>query len=170
MIVSVSDFKIGKYELHSGIYDVPRIQAYIDKYEKRYLTELLGADLYSLFVADLVAGSGTPLEPRFSVIFNPLSIDWSGRIIYSDGIKEMLKGFIYYEYTKDEIVQMTPVGNVRPVGQNSEVAGSLYTQIYNRYNDGVRSHDSIQMYICKNPEDYDYSDFNGFKKGLVTWL
>lgn len=170
MIVQVSDFKVGKYELHSGIYDVPRIQAYIDKYEMRYLTELLGAELYTLFAADLLAGAGVPLEPRFLVIFNPLSIDWCGRILYSEGIKEMLMGFIYYEYTKDEIVQMTPVGNVRPVGQNSEVAGSLYTQIYNRYNDSVRSHDSIQMYICTNPADYDYSDFNGFKKGLVTWL
>jgi len=82
----------------------------------------------------------------------------------------MLMGFIYYEYTKDQIVQMTPNGNVRPVGQNSEVAGSLYTQIYTRYNDGVRSYKAIQMYIWKNPDAYDFDDFNGVPKGLVTWL
>lgn len=170
MIVTVDDFKEGKYELHTGMYDVPRIQAYIDKYEKRYLTELLGVDLYNLFAADLTLGGGTPTEPRFLVIFEALTMDLPWCILYSDGMKEMLLGVIYYEYTKDQIVQMTPVGNVRPVGQNSEVAGSLYTQIYTRYNDGVRMYKAIQMYIWKNPEGYDYDSFNGVPKGLVTWL
>jgi len=170
MIVQVSDFKVGKFELHSGIYDVPRIQAYIDKYEKRYLTELLGGDLYALFAADLILGSGTPTEPRFLTIFEALTIDLTWCILYSEGMKEMLLGFIYYEYTKDEIVQMTPVGNVRPVGQNSEVAGSLYTQIYTRYNDAVRTYRAIHGYIWKDPEGYDYADFNGMPKQMVTWL
>jgi hypothetical protein len=170
MIVQVSDFKVGKYELHSGIYDVPRIQAYIDKYEKRYLTELLGGDLFALFEADLTLGAGVPTEARFTAIFEALTTDLTWCILYSEGMKEMLMGFIYYEYTKDEIVQMTPVGNVRPVGQNSEVAGSLYTQIYNRYNDSVRTYKAIQGYIWKNPEKYDYSEFNGMTKGMVTWL
>lgn len=170
MIVQVSDFNEGKFELHTGMYDIPRIQSYIDKYEPRYLRELLGVDLFNLFNADLILGGGTPTEPRFIKIFDELTIDLPWRILDSDGIKEMLMGFIYYEYTKDQIVQMTPNGNVRPVGQNSEVAGSLYTQIYTRYNDGVRSYKAIQMYIWKNPDAYDFDDFNGVPKGLVTWL
>jgi hypothetical protein len=170
MIVSVSDFQEGKYELHSGMYDIQRIQSYIDKYEARYLKELLGVDLFNLFEADLTAGMGTPTEPRFMAIYDPLSLDLPWCILDSDGLKEMLMGFIYYEFTKDQIVQMTPNGNVRPVGQNSEVAGSLYTQIYTRYNDGVRSYKAIQMYIWKNPEDYNYDDFNGVPKGMITYL
>ena len=170
MFVTVDDFKVGKFELHSGIYSVPRIQDYIDKYERRYLTELLGVDLYDEFAADVLLGLGLPTEPRFIVIFEALTFDLPWCILYSDGMKGMLLGFIYYEYTKDEIVQMTPNGNVRPVGQNSEVAGSLYTQIYTRYNDGVRTYKAIQGYIWRNPEDYDYSDFNGMPKQMVTWL
>lgn len=169
-IIDTSDFGTGKYELYTGMYDAGKINSYITKYEVRYLTELLGTDLYLLFAADLIAGGGTPLEPRFLVIFNALSFDWCHRVVFSDGMREMLTGFIYYEYTKDQIVQMTPLGNVRPVGENSEVAGSLYTQIYNRYNEGVKAYRAIQTYICDNPESYDYSDFNGVKKGLVTWL
>jgi hypothetical protein len=170
MIVQVEDFQEGKYELHTGMYDIPRIQSYIDKYEPRYLRQMLGVDLYNLFEADLSLGGGIPTEPRFTKIFDELTLDLPWRILDSDGMKEMLLGFIYYEYTKDQIVQMTPNGNVRPVGQNSEVAGSLYTQIYTRYNDGVRSYKAVQMYIWKNPEDYDYDKFNGVPKGLVTWL
>jgi hypothetical protein len=170
MFVTVGDFKIGKYELSSGIYSAPRIQSYIDKYERRYLTHLLGVDLYNEFAADVLLGLGLPTEPRFVVIYELLTLDLPWCILDSDGMKEMLTGFIYYEYTKDEIVQMTPNGNVRPVGQNSEVAGSLYTQIYNRYNEGVRSYKAIQMYIWKNPEDYDYDSFNGIPKGMASWL
>lgn len=170
MFLTVNDFKEGKYELHSGIYDVPRIQDYIDKYETRYLTEMLGVDLFNEFSADVTLGGGVPTEPRFVIIYEALTLDLTWCILYSDGMKEMLTGFVYYEYTKDEIVQMTPNGNVRPVGQNSEVAGSLYTQIYNRYNAGVSSYKSIQQYIWKNPEGYDYAKFNGVPKGMATWL
>jgi hypothetical protein len=168
MLVTINDFMVGgKYELHTGNYDTDRLQDYIDKYEKRYLTELLGATLFEEFEADLVLGGGLPTEPRFEVIFEPLSVDYNWTIIYSEGMIEMLKGFIYYEYIKDQISQMTPIGMVTPAGQNSRESNSLYLQIYTRYNEAARTYKAIQRYILNNSNEYD---FRGVRKMMITWL
>ena len=52
-IIQLSDF-VGEYELPESKY-FDR-QPYLDKYEKEYLVNALGADLYKLFIADLVGG------------------------------------------------------------------------------------------------------------------
>jgi hypothetical protein len=170
-ILTLADFSAkGKFELHTGMFDAPRVQQYIDKYEKRYLIELLGFDLYELFEADLTLGAGTPIEPRFLKIFDALGIDKAGCVIYSEGFKEMLKGFIYYEYAKDLTNQMTPIGNVLPTGENSEKATTLYSMMFTRYNDACASYKTIQYYICRNSDGFDYSEFSGNQKGFVYWI
>lgn len=165
MFVAVSDFT-GKFELHTGMYDQDKIQAYIDKYEKRYLVELLGKDLYDEFIADLVGG--VPQDPRFLTIFEPLEEDYNWTIIYSDGMVEMLKGFIYFEYAKDLINQMTPMGNVLPQGENSTLNSTLYTMMYTRYNDACKTYKAIQEYITQHSGDY--AEFNGKRKGFAYWI
>ena len=54
--ITYTDFGKGKFELHKGMYEQQKINEYIDKYERLYLINLLGGDLFNLFVADLVAG------------------------------------------------------------------------------------------------------------------
>jgi hypothetical protein len=170
-ILTLLDFSAkGKFELHTGMYDAPRVQEYIDKYEKRYLIQLLGFELFQEFEADLILGSGTPTEPRFIAIFDALGIDKAGCVIYSEGFKEMLKGFIYYEYAKDLINQMTPIGNVLPTGENSDKATTLYSMMFTRYNDAAASYKTIQYYICHNKEGFDFSKFSGNPKGFVYWI
>lgn len=148
MIVTISDFT-GKYQLSTGMYDTVKLQDYIDKYEKRYLIELFGANLYTEFESDLLAN--VPQSPNFLKVFNPFYENLTFRqLIISDGIKEMLKGFIYFEYSKDLINQMTPYGNVRPISENSEPVSTLYSMIYTRYNEAIRSYKAIQTYIQVN--------------------
>ena len=148
MIVTISDFT-GKYQLSTGMYDTAKLQDYIDKYEKRYLIELFGANLYTEFESDLLAN--VPQSPNFLKVFNPFYENLTFRqLIISDGIKEMLKGFIYFEYSKDLINQMTPYGNVRPISENSEPVSTLYSMIYARYNEAIRSYKAIQTYIQVN--------------------
>jgi hypothetical protein len=167
-ILSLSDFNAGKYELHRGMYDNAKFQNYIDIFEKRYLIQLLGVELYNEFDADLIAGGGTPTEQRFIDIFNELNFDYAHCIYQSEGIKEMLKGFIYYEIVADEINQMTPVGNVLPQGENSERATTLYTTFYSRYNMAVKTYEAIQKHIWLNRDQYD--KFNGKPKGFAYWI
>jgi hypothetical protein len=171
MITQITDFK-GKYKLSTGMYDTSKLQDYINRYEPRYLKELLGVDFYNQFIADLDANN-LPESPLYLKIYNPLSEDISAlgitqtgapfngilsthylygfnSILDSEGIKEMLKGFIYFEYAKDLMNEMTPYGNVKQSAENSEVTGGVVTMIYTRYNEAIRTFQSIQEYILLN--------------------
>jgi hypothetical protein len=149
MFLTVQDFT-GKYQLSTGMYDVAKLQDYIDKYEKRYLIELFGAKLYDEFISDLNI-QNVPKSPNFLKIYNPFYENITFRqLIISEGILEMLKGFVYFEYSKDLINQMTPYGNVRPISENSEPVSTLYSMIYARYNEAIKTYRAIQTYIVTN--------------------
>jgi hypothetical protein len=159
MFVSISDFT-GKYTLSKGMYDNAKLQDYIDRYEPRYLKELLGVELYNLFIADL--NGGILQSPNYVKIYEPLSEDYAlylyswqtyntvHTIIDSEGIKEMLKGFIYFEYLKDQWNQATPYGMVTQKAENSEVSNNVVSMMYTRYNEAVRTFLAIQEYIGQN--------------------
>ena len=149
MFLTVQDFT-GKYQLSTGMYDVTKLQDYITKYEKRYLIELFGAKLYDEFISDLNI-QNVPKSPNFLKIYNPFYENITFRqLIISEGILEMLKGFVYFEYSKDLINQMTPYGNVRPISENSEPVSTLYSMIYARYNEAIKTYRAIQTYIVTN--------------------
>jgi hypothetical protein len=149
MIVSIGDFT-GKYELHTGIYDANKLQAYIDKYEPTYLRELFGATLYTEFYNDLhlVGGVYVPKSPNFTFLFNPFAEDvYLYRMLVSDGIKEMLLGFIYFEYSKDLMNMMTPFGNTIARSELSKQTTTLTTLMYTRYNTAIKTFTAIRDYI-----------------------
>jgi hypothetical protein len=165
--ITYQDFGKGKYELHSGMYEASKIQAYIDKYERQYLVKLLGVELFKLFEADLVAG--VPQDAKYLALYNSFEYDEVNCGIYiSEGMVEMVKGFVYYQYLKDMTNVVAVSGNVRQMGENSENVSTLNTMIYTRYNDSVRTYKAIQKFICDN--NSDYLDFNGIKIGLAYWL
>ena len=140
MFLTPSDFT-GKYELHTGMYDTAKLQSYIDKFEERYLRELLGVDLYNEFISDLHPTLNVPKSPNFIKIFQPLYEDVTMySMLESEGMLEMLKGFIYFEYAKDQMMQQTTFGGVQQKAENSKVLNSLQTLIYNRYNVLHHSH------------------------------
>lgn len=156
MIVNNADF-VGKFELSINQYTTDKIDAYIERYEPYYLTMLLGKELKDLFISDLDVNN-VPQTTKYQTIYNALSIDLDNKIIFSYGIKEMLLGFIYYHYCKDETIKQTPVGSVKPNTENSTNVGtSLYTT--NRYNESVDCLIAIQTYILEN--ESDYTTFNG---------
>lgn len=168
VFINASDFTQGKFQLHVGTYSQQNLTDYIQKYELRYVYELLGSDLADEFLTDISVGGGVPTEQRFINIFYPFTEDYMWTINMSDGMTEMLKGFLYYEYQKDQIVQMTPVGVVVPSGENSRDNNTLYTQLYTRYNDAIRTYKAIQQRIINNSTDY--SEFNGKRKMMMNWL
>ena len=149
MFLSISDFT-GKYQLHTGMYDQAKLLDYIQIYESKYLVRLFGVDLYNEFMSDLDANN-MPKSPNFLSVYNPFfyQIDML-RLIESDGLITMLKGFVYFEYLKDLTNQMTPFGNVVPVSENSKVVTPLYSMMYNRYNQSVRTHNAIIAYMMHN--------------------
>lgn len=165
--ITYGDFGKGKFELHHGMYEQAKIQAYIDKYERQYLVKLLGVELFNEFVADLVAG--VPQSAKYLKIYNPFEYDNVDCYIHiSEGMIDMIKGFVYYQYLKDLTNTVAVSGNVRQAGENSENVSTLNSMIYTRYNDSVRTFKAIQYYICDF--NSDYLKYNGMSIGLAYWL
>lgn len=154
-IVVNTDF-VGKHELALTQFNTSEIDAYILKYERIYLLKLLGAELYTLFVADL--SGGVPTDPIYTAIFDAFERDVCNRIEVSEGIKEMLLGFIYYEYCHDIAQNQTPIGATKPKNENSTVLG-LNGITITRYNEAVDTAKAIQSFILDNSTDYP--SFNG---------
>lgn len=143
------DFK-GKFELHTGMYASANIQEYIDRYEPLYLMQLFGAKMYDDYVSDMGV-LNIPMSPNYEFLFNPFHENYAfNQLIVSQGIIDMLKGFVYFEYLKDLTNQMTVNGNVRPVGENSADVSTLYSMMYARYNESVRTFRAIQRHIVNN--------------------
>ena len=112
---------------------------------------MFGVKLYNEFVSDISVTTSLPQSPNFTKVFNSFEEEYLQHyIIQSKGIKDMMLGFIYFEYAKDLISQMTPYGNVKPESENSVVSPTTYTMMYNRYNESVRSYNAIQRYIYEN--------------------
>lgn len=163
MLLTTDDF-INKWELSTGMYDTNKITSYIVKYEEKYLVHLLGAKLYDDFIADL--SMNVPQSPNFLKIFNPFNMDLNtltpfygtgvtfghglNRILESDGILDMLKGFIYWEYARDLLNQQTPYGGVKQMSENSIVVDTPHSLMWERYNEAIKTYQAIQEYIYIN--------------------
>lgn len=163
--ITSSDF-IDKFELSTGMYADAKIEAYIDRYEDVYIAELFGINLYNEFVADLDIDN-VPQDVKFTKVFEPFMEEKDLRILISKGMKDMLLGFIYFEYQKDQITQSTPAGVVQQQGENSKQIHS-HTTIYGKYNEAVKTYRAIQDYIFLNQATYD--GFRGVLKQYAYWI
>ena len=144
-LITTQDF-INKWELSTGMYSTAKLSEYIDRYEPQYLRQLFGVDLYNAFISDLE--NNVPRSPNFKLVFDELYVDENlYYMIESRGILDMLKGFIYFEYAKDLLNQMTPYGNVQQTAENSVVVNTLQTMMYARYNESITSYQNIRNYI-----------------------
>lgn len=163
--VNIGDFE-NKFELSTGMYSNSKLQNYIDRYEDIYLVEMLGVELYNQFIADLNL-QNYPNSNKFIKLFNPFNEQISFTLMISKGMKDMLVGFIYFEYLKDLVTQTTSVGVTKPQEQNSKVITS-HTTIYGRYNESIKTYNAIQEYILFNMTDY--ADFKGVQKLYAYWI
>jgi len=150
-IVVNTDFT-GEYNISKNCYD--QIDFYIEKYEKKYLLKLLGAELYDLFIADLtVSDPQVPQTQRFLDIFNSFNIDESSCVVTSEGIRKMLTQLIYFHYVRENQVINTAGGTV----SNSVELGlpaSFKGNIVQAFNEGVDNSHSIQWFICDKSDIY----------------
>jgi hypothetical protein len=164
-IVKPTDF-IGKYSISQNSFDVIKLQAFIDKYEKKYLYDLLGVTLGDLLYTDIVGVTFLPPPTViYATIFNPLNSDTNN--IRSNGIKEMLLGFIYWEYCIQNLIKNTPTGFVVAANEVSNAIDWNSTPIYSNYNESVETYRDIQIYVYNN--SIDYPDYKGTHKSINHW-
>ncbi len=172
LIINESDF-VGDYKVATNSYT--DLASYITKYEERYLRELLGATLFNLFKADKENPSQdliyVAIEDEFAEDnSNDSIIEWRPNIeslIVSEGMKVMLLGFIYWEYTRKSTIKPTVAGIVVGDPSNSTNASLENSALYDRYNNSVRTYQAIQWFIMENEDDYP--DFNGQSKRIAHW-
>ena len=173
-----ADFNTGKYKIAQDNFSQATLTAYITKFEKRYLQDLMGIVLYDAFVADL--SSNVPQTQRFEDIYNEFAEDDDGlvsglsgmassgnKIVRSEGIKEMLKGFIFFEYNRDLPVKNTMTGNVQEDNENSKVLTSLKAGITEKYNEAIATYKAIQWKL--EDESATYPEYNGVCKEII-WI
>lgn len=168
-IVKTTDF-VGKYSITQNGFTTPKLQAFIDNFEKVYLYDMLGVTLGDLLYNDIASGTFLPpVTAIYADLFNPIyeNTGYYRDLWRSAGIKDMITGFIYWEFVRDQSVINTITG---PVNQQNEVSNRVdwnTTSIYDNYNSSVRSYCVIQNYCWTNIGDYP--DYAGITKKLNSW-
>jgi hypothetical protein len=157
-IVSLTDFTTGEFKIAQNRFTEDDITSFILKYERRYLVELFGAELYALFFDDL---TGTPAEPqdaRFVTVFE--EGQWDDIIadgpLISDGIKEMLKGIVFFHYIRDNNMYHTITGLVSNNNENAnaEIKEKGAQYILKKYAHAMETFTAIQEYMKDNSDVY----------------
>jgi len=158
-LIKIADFESGRFKIPTNEWTGIDLDQYMDKYERHYLIRLLGVELYNLFVADL-DGNGEPQDPIYQDIYNSFVYEDNCNKCESEGMKEMLKAFVYFHFVRDIFTRVTTVGVSRSKGENSENLDKVAADLTTRYNQGVMSFDCIQKYICNNSATYP--TYNGW--------
>lgn len=169
MFLVPSDFT-GEFKVGGNTLSSTDFQIYINKYEKKYLTDLLGVELYALFIDDL-DGNSEPVDPIYQAIYEEIAEDdgaQSGCQYRSLGMLEMLKGFIYYHWLRDQFTEKTITGAVKNEYSNSQPVSMTWTNIEEKFNEALESYKTIQWYISENITDYP--TYNGLEKESISWL
>lgn len=143
VIITNKDF-IGRWKINQSDQTTKDLDEYIAKYEKFYLIQLLGKELFDLFEADLVAK--VPQTQIYIDIFNEFYVDNDSCVYHSQGMKAMVLGFVFYHYVKDQRIINTTQGNrINSVEVSS--AFPSFSVLVSRFNESVDNVNAIQWFI-----------------------
>lgn len=153
--ITANSFTSGEYTIAQSTKTTTDLTAAIAKYEKRYLLKLFGAEMYDLFEDDL--SGGVPQSAEYLAIYNPF-YENDGKILYqSEGMLEMLKNFIFFEFLRKQPLKSTVSGIEQNEVENGTIQRSYKSGIIAKYNAGVETYKAIQWKLCENTSLYpDY--------------
>jgi len=119
--------------------------SYIDllivRREKEYLKELLGLDLYTLFMAGLAEVS---VAQKW--------VDLKAQIVDETNKISPIANYVYFFYLRQQ--KTTDVGIVRPKVENAEIVSSAYKQC-DTWNDMVELNYEICQWLIDNSTTYE---------------
>lgn len=135
---------------------VNKLQVYIDRAQKKYLIDVLGYELYALFIAELP----TPSSQRFTDILEGadftntitgLEDHWDG--LTNTELQSLLAYFTYYQFLKSNQRGETGNGTTSNLFENSEKVSSIFNQ-QQAYNLGVEQYKKLRDYLLTNSDTY----------------
>lgn len=151
----------GYYQIPKGCYVSATLDDYISRFGTEALQELLEED-YDAYAADTDAG-GIPSDATYLTWYNPFleKNSCNGELDKSNGIKEMLIGYIFYMYMRDMDKNLTVNGLVTDNHENSETFNVYNQELYalERYNRSTETFNAI--YRKKNSVGYDKAEYAG---------
>jgi len=108
-----------------------------------------------------------PQSARFLQIYNEFCIDdpnLCDSVWKSEGMIEMLKGFVYFHYIRDYQYLTTSVGTKVNNNEVTRETNSfeMLAEVSQRFNSSQKTYWSIRQYIIDN-ENATYPEFNGRK-------
>jgi hypothetical protein len=163
ILIDNTNFTTGDLKISQTDYTLDDLNEFINKYEEEALIDLLGQDLYDLFVADLDV-NGVPQTAIYTTIYNPMR----NKLYVSEGMVQMVKGFVWWEYVRRQKVQNSGSGPVAAKSDTGREVGYSEYNIYEPYNMAVGTHENIQRYINDNISVYP--TFDGECKEINYWL
>ena len=140
-MINTTDFK-GKWAIAQNSFS--RLQDYIDRYEPKYLVDLMGKELADDFIAD------------------PSDVKWDDLKAKGFGLTSLLVGFVYFEYVRDLPFRVTN-GNVMYTQEENGSTVITAIVLRQRYNECVRDYREIQKYLKEN-----FDDFKGVRKKYIN--
>lgn len=156
MVLTPDDFN-GEYTIHQGIYNNGLLESYIESTETKILNEMFGATLCAEFLSDL-DGNGVPKSPNFQAVFNPFAVDkqtiGGESLLMSKGVKDMLKGFVFFYYLRDQFTKVIPGGEAKQAAQNSGNIPTTSSQIWKAYNNAIATYKAIRYKVVFEPDNY----------------
>lgn len=120
-----------------------RLQWFIDKYEPEFLRLLLGADLYTSYVAGI-----TVVDP------DPVPAEWLALQNF-EGFKKAIACYVYFHYMRDQFTQTVGLGEVKPTAENATRDDSSF-KMARAINEVVRwvKDNTLVEFINANVSDY----------------
>lgn len=160
--VAVTDFLQGEF-LISLQDQTDDLQAVIDRLEEEILQDLLGKEMYDLFIADLDTGSfpNIPQAARFTAIFDKFFQD-DPFYLRSEGMITMLQTMIWFEWIKQTGMEESPVGVVRNEFENGTNLSANAANLEMTHNRGIKTFLSILDFIIL--DRVTYPEYSGRSK------
>jgi len=136
-----------------------QLELYISSTQEKILRWLLGDNLYFDFVEN-------ESETKYQTLINGDTIVYTYNGVKGKytGLKDMLKYFTYFYYTRQEVSSNTSMGETMSTSQNGQAVQNN-TKLIDAWNQGVRLYDEAINYIqYKGETVYSELDSTELKK------
>ncbi len=157
-MITIPEEYVRFYKISTDEYSEDELFQYIQDWEPFYLRCLMGDSLYNAFRNDLTPTdaeqSQLPQEQRFLDLLNG-GVTYTNRrdeLVIYDGIKNMLKGFVYGRFVPDSWNTQTVVGKTKANRDASSVirADQISIEAEKRSNRSVDMYNAAYNYILEN--------------------
>jgi len=173
-LITTTDFTSGITRIARPNYDGSNLQDVIDLALEEILRDLMGDKLYNLYEADL-NGSGNPQTQKYIDLVDGVTYeDCNGHETIYEGLKQMMKYFIFSRYKEEGIYQDVSTGQVRQASDVSEKSEwyNVSNEIKRFHDKGVLLYNQAIKYIYNHQNTYfdDVCDWTYKKKRMQSKL